>query len=134
MEGTMKYMLILIGEEGGSEETTPEEMQAVMERWSRYGRELVDAGAHVAGEGLDESPTATTVRIGESGERLVTDGPFAETKEQVGGFYVIECATRDEAVEWAKKVPLTSGAIEVRPVMDYAAYGYEDPTEATAAS
>jgi hypothetical protein len=130
----MKYMLILIGEEGGSEETTPEEMQAVMERWSQYGRELVDAGAHVAGEGLQESPTATTVRIGESGERLVTDGPFAETKEQVGGFYVIECASRDEAVEWAKKVPLTAGAIEVRPVMDYSAYGYEDPAAAQAAT
>jgi hypothetical protein len=130
----MKYMLILIGEEGGSEETTPEEMQAVMERWSQYGRELVDAGAHIAGEGLQESPTATTVRIGESGERLVTDGPFAETKEQVGGFYVIECASRDEAVEWAKKVPLTAGAIEVRPVMDYSAYGYEDPAAAQAAT
>jgi hypothetical protein len=131
---SMKYMLILIGEEGGWDDSTPEEMQAEMERWSQFGRDLVEAEAHVAGEGLQESPTATTVRIGESGERLVTDGPFTETKEQVGGFYVLECASKEEAVEWAKKVPLTSGAIEVRPVMDYTAYGNEDPTEATAAS
>jgi hypothetical protein len=129
-ETSMKYMLILIGEEGGWEETSPEEMKEEMDRWSQYGQDLVDAGAHVSGDGLQESSTATTVRIGSTGERLVTDGPFAETKEQVGGFYVIECANQDEAVEWAKKVPLSSGAIEVRPVMDYTQYGVEDPAAA----
>ena len=81
---------------------------------------------------MQESATATTVRISDDGERLVTDGPFAETKEQVGGFYVIECADLDEAIEWAKKVPLQGGGIEVRPVMDYTQYGYEDPSTATA--
>jgi hypothetical protein len=130
----MKYMLILIGEEGGWEDTTPEDAKAEMDRWSQYGQELVQAGAHVAGEGLQESNTATTVRIGEAGERLVTDGPFAETKEQVGGFYVLECADAEEAIEWAKRVPLSRGAIEVRPVMDYTAYGYEDPAAAQAAT
>jgi hypothetical protein len=123
----MKYMLILIGEEGGWEDQSPDDMKAEMERWSKYGRELDEAGANVAGEGLQESTTATTVRIGKDGEQLVTDGPFAETKEQVGGFYVIECAGPAEALEWARKVPLRAGAVEVRPVMDYTAYGDEDP-------
>jgi hypothetical protein len=130
----MKYMLILIGEEGGWEDQSPEELQAETERWSQYGRDLVDAGAHVAGEGLRESDTASTVRIAENGERLVTDGPFAETKEQVGGFYVIDCEGPDEALEWAWKVPLRSGAVEVRPVMDYSGYGYEDPAAGSAAT
>ena len=124
----MKYMLILAGEEGGMEDVSPEEMKAVMDGWASYGQELADAGAFIAGEGLQESATATTVRISDDGERLVTDGPFAETKEQVGGFYLIECEDLDEAIEWAKKVPLQGGGIEVRPVMDYAQYGYEDPS------
>ncbi len=63
---------------------------------------------------------------------MITDGPFAETKEQIGGFYLLECKDMDEALEWAKKVPIRGGAIEVRPVMDYAEYGYEDPAEAGA--
>jgi hypothetical protein len=128
----MKYMLILAGEEGGMEDASPEEMKAVMDRWAAYGQELVDAGAFIAGEGLQESATATTVRIADDGERLVTDGPFAETKEQVGGFYLIDCKNLDEAIEWARKVPLQDGGIEVRPVMDYSQYGYEDPAAATA--
>jgi hypothetical protein len=126
----MKFMLILIGEEGDWDDRPPEELQAEVEQWSQYGRDLVEAGAHVAGEGLRESASASTVRIAENGERLVTDGPFAETKEQVGGFYVIECSGLDEALEWAKKVPLRSGAVEVRPVMDYSGYGYEAPAAA----
>jgi hypothetical protein len=127
----MKYMLILAGEEGGMEDASPEDMKAEMDRWAAYSQELVDAGAHVAAEGLQESATATTVRIGDEGERLVTDGPFAETKEQVGGFFVIECEDLDQAIEWAKKVPLRSGGIEVRPVMDYSEFGYEEPSAAT---
>ena len=58
---------------------------------------------------------------------MVTDGPFAETKEQLGGFYLLECENLDEALEWAKKIPLPDGAIEVRPVMDYEAFGDEEP-------
>jgi hypothetical protein len=126
----VRYMLILIGEEGDWGDPTPEETKAMMDRWSQYGQDLVDAGAFVAGEGLQESATAKTLHVGAPPERLVTDGPFAETKEQVGGFYVIECADMDEAIEWAKKVPLSAGAIEVRPVMDYSQYGHEDPAAA----
>ena len=129
----MKYMLTLIGEEGGWDAVTPEQMQAEMSRWEAFGKELEQAGAFIAGEGLQESATATTVRL-EGDERLVTDGPFAETKEQVGGFYLLECENLDEAIAWAKKVPLSGGGIEVRPVMDYTQYGYEEPQAAEASS
>ena len=130
----MKYMLIIAGHEGGWEDRTPEEAKAEMGRWFAYTQELEDAGALVAGEGLQESATATTVRIQENGERVVTDGPFAETKEQVGGFYVIDCANLDEALEWAKKVPARAGNIEVRPVMDYSVPGADEEPAAVEAS
>ncbi len=126
----MKYMLILIGEEGDQQDQmTPEQMQEVMEVWSKYGQDLSEAGAYVAGEGLQPSPTATTVKIQGPGDHIVTDGPYAETKEQVGGFYVINCENLDEALEWAKKVPMQpGGSIEVRPVMDFSEFGYEEPS------
>ena len=130
----MKYMLTLISEEGGWDDVTPEQMQAEMSRWEAFGKELEQAGAFIAGEGLQESATATTIRIQGDGERVVTDGPFAETKEQVGGFYLLECENLDEAIAWAKKVPLSGGGIEVRPVMDYTQYGYEEPQAAEASS
>ena len=124
----MKYMLVLVNEEGGWEDATPEQMKAEMDQWSEFGQKLVDAGAFIAGEGLQESATATTVRIGDDAERVVTDGPFAETKEQVGGFYLLECKDLDEALEWAKKAPVGEGsAVEVRPVMDFTEHGYEAP-------
>jgi hypothetical protein len=125
----MKYVLTLIGPEGGWEDTSPEEMKAEMDRWDAYGKELAGAGALMAGEALEESANAKTVRIGDGDDRLVTDGPFAETKEQLGGFYLIRAESIDEAVEWARKVPLSAGAIEVRQVMDYTQYGYENPAE-----
>ena len=127
-------MLIFVGEEGGWEDRSPEEMKAAMDRWWSYERELVDAGAHISGEGLQDSATATTIRISGDGERIVSDGPFAETKEQVGGFYLIECENLDQALEWAKKIPARGGAIEIRPVMDYEAYGAEAPAAAEASS
>ena len=76
-----------------------------MGRWNDYTEELEDAGAFIAGEGLQESATATTVRIGDGGERVVTDGPFAETKEQVGGFYLIECENLDAGARVGEEDP-----------------------------
>jgi hypothetical protein len=115
----MKYMLTITREEGGYEDASPEEMRAVLNAWNDYTEALKGAGAFIAGEGLQESATATTVRGFEGDERVVTDGPFAETKEQLGGFYLIEVADLDAALEWAKKIPARGGAVEVRPVMDY---------------
>jgi hypothetical protein len=130
----MKYMLILVGPEGEElDQRSPEETREAMAAWNEYTSALVDARAYIAGEGLQPSATATTVRHSEAGERIVSDGPFAETKEQVGGFYLLECANLDEALEWAKKVPIRPGnSAEVRPVMDFTEYGYEDPNEAKA--
>jgi hypothetical protein len=124
----MQYVLALFGDESGWEDVTPDDMRARMEPWNRFEQELNAAGAKLAGEGLQPSNTATTVKVGEGDDRIVTDGPFAETKEQLGGFYLLECANLDEALEWAKKVPLQpDGSIEVRPVMDYEQYGFERP-------
>jgi hypothetical protein len=126
----MKYMLTLIDEEDDREDgdATPEQMEALMNPWADFDRQLLEAGAFVAGEGLHPSSTASTVKVSESGERTVTDGPFAETKEQLGGFYLIECGDLDAALEWAKQVPVRpGGSIEVRPTMDFTEFGYPDP-------
>jgi hypothetical protein len=130
----MRYVLTIIGEEGGWEDATPEDMRAVLNAWNDYTESLTNAGAFIAGEGLQESAAATTVRGFEGDERLVTDGPFAETKEQLGGFYLIEVANLDEALEWAKKMPARGGAVEVRPVMDYDAFAAGDPSAAAEVS
>jgi len=131
----MRYLLTLVGTEGGSQDMTPEQWQAAMEPWNDYNRQVLDAGVFVAGDALHPSSTATTVRLAESGDQAVTDGPFAETKEQLGGFYLLDCADLDEALGWAKKVPIRpGGAVEVRPAMDLSDFHYVDPYEAAAAS
>jgi hypothetical protein len=128
----MKYVLALISEEGGMEDASPEEMKAVMDRWDAYSKDSVDKGAFVAGEALQSSETASTVRIKEGEAPTVTDGPFTESKEQLGGFYLFECKDLDEALEWAKRIPFQDGYVEVRPVMDYSEFGYESPAETAA--
>jgi hypothetical protein len=130
----MKYLLALISEEGGLEDATPEEMKAVMDQWTAYSQEAVDKGAFLAGEALQPSETVSTVKIEEGKEPTVTDGPFAESKEQLGGFYLLECKNLDDALEWAKKIPFRNGYVEVRPVQDFTEEGYEAPTEAAKAS
>ena len=130
----MKYMLLLYGDETRWADMTPEETAADMERWGAFSEELTNSGAFVAGEGLDATASATTVRI-KDGEVVHTDGPFAETREQLGGFYLLECPDLDAALAWAAKVPDLgeAGAVEVRPVMDYEAAGYEQPGAETSA-
>jgi hypothetical protein len=127
----MKFVLLLYGDEARWAEMSPEAMEESVEVWNAFGRELVEAGAHVAGEGLEPTPSAVTVRY-ENGELVRTDGPFAETREQLGGFFVLECKDIEEALQWAAKVPdlPEDGSVEVRPVMDYEAYGYDVSPEA----
>jgi hypothetical protein len=124
----MKYLLSFVVEEGGMEDASPEEMREAMDRWTAFDREATDKGALIACEPLENSSAATTIHLQEDGERIVTDGPFAETKEQLGGFCLLECENLDEALEWARKVPLRSGSIEIRPVMDLSQFGYESKT------
>jgi hypothetical protein len=120
-------MFLIIGDESRYSEMSEEEGKAQLERWSEYTKELVDAGAFVAGDGLQTSTSATTLRV-QDGERLLTDGPFAETKEQIGGYYTIECKDLDAAIDWAAKMPNAAfgGVTEIRPVMDYGPE-YDDP-------
>jgi hypothetical protein len=131
----MKYLLLLYGDEGRWADMSEEDMAESVKMWSAFGQKLVDSGAYLAGEGLAPTTEATTVRI-QAGEVVHTDGPFAETREQLGGFYLLECPDLDTALGWAAQVPElgAGGSVEVRPVMDYEAAGYEQSgTESTRA-
>jgi hypothetical protein len=124
----MKYLMSFIVEEGGMEDASPEEMREAMERWGAFDDEATERGALIACEPLEGSSSATTMHVSEEGERIISDGPFAESKEQLGGFCLLECEHLDEALEWARKVPMRAGAIEIRPVMDLSQFGYESRT------
>jgi hypothetical protein len=116
----MRYLLAFYGDETQRDDASPEEIQAGIDAFWEFEAELMDAGAYVACDGLDPSSSAKTIKIRGDGEKLVTDGPFAETKEQLGGITLLECDSLDEAMEWARKVPLGEGwRIEVRSVTDY---------------
>jgi hypothetical protein len=128
----MKYLLSFVVEEGGMQGASPEEMQEGMERWNAFDREAIEKGVFIACEPLEHSSSATTIHLREGAEPMVTDGPFAESKEQVGGFCLLECANLDEALEWARKVPMTSGSIEIRAAEDLSQFGYESKTLAPA--
>jgi hypothetical protein len=121
----MKYMLALIADESRFADRTAEHQAEVMKAWDDYTRAAIEAGVHLGGEGLEPSSTATTVRIQASGEPIVSDGPFAETKEQLAGYYLLDCKDLDDALAWAKRIPMPGGTVEVRPVMDYEAAGSE---------
>jgi hypothetical protein len=103
-------------------------MREAIERWSAFDQEAVDAGVLIACEPLEESSTSRTLRVGRETDPVLTDGPFAESKEQIGGFCLLECADAEEALAWARKVPLREGAIEIRPIMDLAQLGYQSRT------
>lgn len=113
----MQYMLLLYSAEAGAPDMSdPEVARAIMEPWSKYTADMKEAGVLVAGDALRPTTTATSVRIRE-GRSTTTDGPFAETREALGGYYLIDCADLDEARKWAEACPLaTHGTVEIRPV------------------
>jgi len=97
----------------------PEEMERMFKAVDEYNHEVQQAGAWVCGGGLHEPATATVVKAHEGGEPVVTDGPYAETKEALGGFWIIDVADLDAALEWAKKASAAcQGPVEVRPFQD----------------
>lgn len=110
-----QYMLLIYQPtEGGP---SPEELQAESPRWFAYTQQLQESGVMVAGDALQPLETATTVRVRDS-ETLLTDGPFAETKEALGGYYILDVPDLDAALAWAAKMPnIAYGSVEVRPVM-----------------
>ncbi len=129
----MKYLCTIYGDESQWGEVTPEQSAEVMAAYGAFGEAAEKAGVMLGGEGLEPTSAATTVRV-RDGERLLSDGPFAETKEQLGGYYLLECGSLDEAIEWAAKIPgAASGSVEVRPVMNYEAAGGEDARQSAAA-
>jgi hypothetical protein len=129
----MKYLCTIYGDESQWSDVTPEQMSEVMAAYGAFGEEAGAAGVILAGEGLEPTSAATTVRV-RDGERMLTDGPFAETKEQLGGFYLLECGSLDEAIEWASKIPgASAGSVEVRPVMNYERAGDEGARQSAAA-
>jgi hypothetical protein len=106
----MQYLLLIHDDE-------TQDNGDLMPEYIAYSQALGESGALVGANQLQPSDTATTVRV-RSGETLVTDGPFIETKESLGGYYLVEAATLDEAIEWAAKIPSARfGHIEVRPVV-----------------
>ena len=119
----MKVLLTLYGEERGAEAFSPEEGAREMAAWQAFDEAARAAGVLIACEGLEDSQSATTVRV-DGGNREVTDGPFIETKEQLGGFIVLEVRDLDDALEWAAKTPWNHDGCftEIRPVMNYDAW------------
>lgn len=114
----MRYMLLIYGNEAAEAALSEQERQELFAAHIAYARELGEKGVMLAGDPLLPTSAATSVRL--QGEKpVVTHGPFAETAEQLGGYYLIECANLDQALEWAIKNPSArTGTIEVRPVVD----------------
>ena len=126
----MKYLLTIYTDESGFADVTPQDVQQLMAAYEAFGREVTEAGAMLGGEGLQPSATATTVSV-RDGETITSDGPFADTREQLGGYYLLDCRDLDEAIGWAAKIPgARGGTIEVRPVMDYEAAGLDRDVQA----
>jgi hypothetical protein len=114
----MRYALLIYANEQDWANQTEEEGQAQFQEYMAFTKDIVDRGLQQSGEALQPTATATTVRV-RDGETVTTDGPFAETKEQLGGFYIIECKDLDEAIEVAARIPdARGGSIEVRPILE----------------
>lgn len=114
----MRYLALIHTAEPEPGTQTPEAFAAMLAEYDAFGKAATAAAVVRGGEALEPSSTATVVRV-RDGQRLTTDGPFAETREQLGGFYLFECADMDEAVAWAARIPGASiGSVEVRPIME----------------
>lgn len=114
----MKYILLIYSAEADQANVPEKEQQAYMQRYFEFTESLVKTGKMVAGDPLQGVATATSVRV-RDGKTMTTDGPFAETKEQLGGFYIMDADDLDDAIAWAAKLPTAEhGTIEVRPLMD----------------
>ena len=117
----MNYLLLIYGEEP-TEEPSQELAEQVMGEYYAFEKAVADAGVKVGGAALQPSQTATTVRV-KDGERVVTDGPFAETREVLGGYYLLNVPDLDAALDWAAQCPGAKyGSVEVRPIMEFEGY------------
>ncbi|HEV3311561.1 MAG TPA: YciI family protein [Chloroflexota bacterium] len=114
----MKYMLLIIGNQDAEGPTT-EPDQGLMEAFMAYHQSVVEAGVIVDSNVLDSFETATSVQVA-NGERIVTDGPFAETREYLGGYYILDLPDLDAAIDWAGRCPGSQyGRVEIRTIQDF---------------
>jgi hypothetical protein len=117
----MRFMVIVKASEDSEKGVMPTEQE--LTEMGAYNEELVKAGVMLAGEGLHPSSKGARVRFDESGRSTVVDGPFAETKELVAGFWILEVSSREEVIEWVKKAPFRSGEVEIRQVFSDEDFG-----------
>jgi hypothetical protein len=119
----MRYMLMIFADESARGVSEPAAVEAMYTAYAAFTQELVDAGRLVAAEELAPSRDARTVQV-RDGRAVLTDGPFLESREQLGGVYIIEAADLDDACRWAARIPsATHGSIEVRPLAPGASAG-----------
>ncbi len=122
----MKYLALIYSDENDTTINPPPgspEMEPIIEAYMALGAAADEAGVTLGGEALMPTTTATSVQV-RDGETIATDGPFAETKEHLGGYYVLDCENLDQAIEWAARIPgAATGTVEVRPIIDFAAEG-----------
>ena len=115
----MRYLLLIYQNEAANAEKSEAEVAAIMDEYWAFNAEAEKAGVLLGGDALHPTAAATTVRVRE-GQMLTTDGPFAETKEQLGGFYMLNCENLDQAIAFAAKIPdARNGSIEIRPVHEF---------------
>jgi hypothetical protein len=113
---TMKYLLLMYADESIGSKYSQEELQTASKTWAAFRKELSASGVLVSSSGVAPHTSATTVRV-RNDKTLITDGPFAETHEQLGGYFLVDCDNLDEAIRWAEKIPTARyGSIEVRPL------------------
>jgi hypothetical protein len=114
----MRYLLLIYADESSSAGMSEAETQANMAQWWEFDGAIKGSGASSGGDALQPTTTATTVRD-DGGKPIVTDGPFAETKEQLGGYYLLDVENLDAAIEWARKCPAAGyGSVELRPILE----------------
>jgi hypothetical protein len=114
----MRYLLLIAGDENARSAVSAEEDTATLDEYAEWMKSVTDRGLLQGGERVRPASDATTVRV-RNGEVLTTDGPYAETKEQMGGYFLLDCKDLDEAIDVAAKLPgARSGSIEVRPIWE----------------
>ena len=122
-----RYAALIYGPAEAEGEGSPEDWATIMAEYTEFGETAGAAGVIGGGEALQPTATATTIKVtggAKGGDVVTTDGPFAETKEVLGGFYLLDCADLDDALKWASQIPgAWHGRVEVRPCMDFSQEG-----------
>jgi hypothetical protein len=112
----MKYLLLMYADESIGSQFSEEESKAAAKTWAKFVREISASGTLLSTSGVAPGTSATTVRV-RNDKTMITDGPFAETHEQLGGYFLVDCKDLDEAIRWAEKIPTAKyGSIEIRPL------------------